>query len=107
MKTYTHTHENKKALNAHVEKILDRGGSVTIKGNTVEYFFFSDADAEIPADTQKEVDAGRVTYRGRGADKRGTRIKVHGKEYIISHEKFLELGGIKKIRFDAPHRKER
>jgi hypothetical protein len=51
---------------------------------------------------QKEVDAGNVTYRG-GAG--GTRIKVKGKEYLISNDDFNKLGGIKKMNFKAPFRK--
>jgi len=51
---------------------------------------------------QKEVDAGRVTYRG-GAG--GTRIKVKSKEYLISNDDFNKLGGIKKMNFKAPFRK--
>lgn len=60
----------------------------------------------LPEDTQKEVEAGRVTYRGLGFGKEGVKIKVKGKEYVITDDKFKELGGIQKIKFAAPFRKE-
>lgn len=63
------------------------------------------AGDDFPTDTQKEVNSGKVTYRGLGFGKEGVKIKVHGKEYVISNEKFEELGGIKKIKFNAPFRK--
>lgn len=61
---------------------------------------------DLPADLQKLVDAGKVTYRGNNL-KEGIRIKVNGKEYNISDDLYDELGGIKKMRFAAPFRKEK
>lgn len=59
---------------------------------------------ELPIDVQQEVNAGKTSYRGLGFGKEGVKLKVKGKEYIISDEKFKELGGIEKIRFSAPVR---
>jgi hypothetical protein len=66
---------------------------------------------------QNLVNQGKVTYRGLGVGKiandfaniageMGTRIKVGGKEYFITDSDFQKLGGIKKIRFAAPFRRE-
>jgi hypothetical protein len=66
---------------------------------------------------QTLVDRGKVTYRGLGmgkisndfrniAGEMGTRIKVGGKEYFITKSDFDKLGGIKKIKFSAPYRRE-
>lgn len=59
----------------------------------------------LPNDIQNEVNKNTVTYRGLGFGKEGVKIKVKGKEYIISDDKFNELGGIDKIKFSAPFRK--
>jgi len=60
---------------------------------------------KLPADTQEQVKLGKVTYRGTGLGG-DFKIKVHGKEYLVTHEKLEELGGPSKIKFDAPHRSE-
>lgn len=69
---------------------------------------------------KEKIDEGRVTYRGLGMGKlfddfyniagtTGTRIKVDGKEYFVTHEEFDSISrdenGKLKIRFDAPFRK--
>ena len=61
--------------------------------------------SELPVNTPELVAAGAVTYRGLGFGKDGTKIKVNGKEYVISKADFEALGGIKKMRFSAPFRK--
>jgi hypothetical protein len=57
----------------------------------------------------EEIEAGRVTYRG-GSN--GTRIRVQGKEYLISSDDFRKLdwddenkSWKNKIKFSAPNRK--
>lgn len=60
----------------------------------------------LPENIQHLVDNGKVTYRGCSLkDIDSTRIKVGGKEYKITREKFRELGDIQKMRFAAPSRK--
>ncbi len=61
---------------------------------------------ELPINLQDLVNAGKVTYRGLGMDTDidGVKIRIDGKEYIISREKYDELGGLKKIKFHAPYR---
>jgi hypothetical protein len=67
-------------------------------------------------DLQEKVDKRKVTYRGLGMGKKsddfydltgdsGVLIKVDGKEYYMTSKDFNSLGGIKKIRFRAPHRR--
>lgn len=56
------------------------------------------------ADVHAEVEAGRVTYRGTGSTD-AFRIKVKGKEYLISADDFTSLGGHKKMPFAAPARR--
>lgn len=60
---------------------------------------------ELPINTPELVAAGLVTYRGLGMGKEGTKIKINGKEYVISDADFNTLGGITKMRFVAPFRK--
>lgn len=71
--------------------------------------------SDIP-NLQNLVNQGKVSYRGLGmgklsddfwklAGENGTLIKVLGKEYYITNSDFNALGGIKKIRFDAPNRR--
>lgn len=62
-------------------------------------------ESELPSDTEQLVKDGKVTYRGMGFGASGVKLKVKGKEYIVSDEKFKALGGISKIKFDAPFRK--
>lgn len=62
-------------------------------------------ESELPSDIEQLVSEGKVTYRGMGFGVSGTKIKAKGKEYIISDEKFKQLGGISKIKFGAPLRK--
>ena len=100
MKIYTKKHTSKIALEKHGEKIIKRGGMYQYSGYTISYAF--PMDSELPDDTQELVDAGKVTYRGSNY---GTLIKIRRKEYLVSDEKFKELGWIKKIKFDAPYRK--
>jgi len=61
-------------------------------------------ESELPSDTEQLVKEGKVTYRGMGFGASGVKLKVKGKEYIVSDEKFKALGGISKIKFDAPFR---
>jgi hypothetical protein len=102
MKKYTKTHESRQALEAHVEKIEKREGGCKTVGKKITYIF--PEDNELPPDIEQMENMGKVTYRGSGYSNL-TRIKVRGKEYFISKEKFRELGGIQKIRFDAPYRR--
>ncbi len=60
--------------------------------------------SELPSDLTEQVNAGKVTYRGTG-NSGESKIKVHGKEYIISSSDFDKLGGLAKIRFSAPERR--
>lgn len=61
---------------------------------------------DLPENIQDFVDQGKVTYRGYGiSDLEHTKIKINGKEYKITSEKFRELGGIEKMKFAAPARK--
>lgn len=60
--------------------------------------------SELPANTAELVDMGKVTYRGTG-NSGESKIKVEGKEYVISSADFDALGGLQKIRFSAPFRK--
>ena len=63
------------------------------------------------------VNQKKVTYRGLGVGKlkrdfykiaktNGVRIRVKGKEYYITDKDFKKLGGIKKMNFGAPHKRE-
>ena len=63
--------------------------------------------SDLPANVQELINEGKVTYRGCGLGKNAanTKIKVDGKEYMITTELFNELGGIDKMRFFAPFRK--
>ncbi len=63
--------------------------------------------SQLPTDTTKLIKQGLVTYRGCGIGKNidKTKIKISGKEYMISNSLFTELGGINTMRFSAPYRK--
>ena len=61
---------------------------------------------ELPFITQDYIDEGKASYRGCGFGSIDAKIKIRKKEYRISKELFNELGGIKKMRFAAPYRKE-
>jgi hypothetical protein len=63
--------------------------------------------SELPADTLDLISLGAVTYRGCGMGKNAnnTKIRVSGKEYMITSELFNQLGGIDKMKFYAPFRK--
>jgi hypothetical protein len=63
--------------------------------------------SELPAETIDLVSLGAVTYRGCGMGKNAnnTKIRVNGKEYMITSELFNKLGGIDKMKFYAPFRK--
>ena len=62
---------------------------------------------DLPRTTEELINSDKVTYRGCGIGKNygNTRIKVDGKEYMITDKLFEELGGINKMRFAAPRRK--
>jgi hypothetical protein len=109
MKTYTKTHQSKKALNSHIAKIKARGGEYLVNGYKIRYSFPQQDNNELPSDTQQQVNEGKVTYRGCGISGKNAgmyKLKVHNKEYIVSLDtlKSFEKGD-KKIRFDAPFRK--
>ncbi len=61
-------------------------------------------ELNLPSDTEQLVKEGKVTYRGMGFGASGVKLKVKGKEYIVSDEKFKSLGGVSKIKFNAPFR---
>ena len=65
---------------------------------------FSFEFVELPQNIQALVDARKTTYRGYGAHTSDVRLKYNGIECRITSEQFTELGGIEKIRFDAPYR---
>ena len=68
---------------------------------------------------QDKVNSGGVTYRGLGMGKKsdnfykasggksGMEITIGNKKYFITKDDFDKLGGVKKIKFKAPVRKER
>lgn len=62
----------------------------------------------LPEGIQSLVDSGIVTYRGCGMGKYSGnyKIKINKKEYIITSELFNSLGSNKKMKFNAPFRKE-
>lgn len=101
MKIYKKVHTNQKALKAHIKKIEQRGGGYSVVINQIRYAF--PEDDSLPKNIQQLVDDGKVTYRG---GEFGTLIRVKKVEYLITSEKFRELGWIKKIKFHAPFRTE-
>ncbi len=58
---------------------------------------------------EEKIKSGMVTYRGLGFGESGKKIKVEGKEYLISDEEFNKISrdkdGKLMIRFSAPSRK--
>ena len=61
--------------------------------------------SDLPENIEYLLTNKKVTYRGCGLNSNNVRITVNGKEYTISNELFLSLGGITTIRFKAPARK--
>ena len=62
------------------------------------------------SEIQSEIDAGKVTYRGAGANSDKTKLTVKGKEYTVGKDVMDKLQtrdseGSLKIRFKAPYRK--
>lgn len=62
---------------------------------------------DLPRFVIRDIDLRRVTYRGTGMDGPCGKLIAHSlidKEFFITDELFAELGGIIKMRFNAPYR---
>jgi|GEM_PF-6814786 len=120
-------YDNYQSWIAHVKEAIDGlrllGGAAAKYADSIEHKFDSALKAhdfgkhefiyakggivplsDLPSNTVELVDARKVTYRGTG-NSGESKIKVNGKEYVISSEDFDALGGLEKIRFSAPFRK--
>lgn len=63
--------------------------------------------SELPEETIPLLKEGKVTYRGCGMGKYYGfyKIKVKGKEYMVTDDLFYELTNIKPMKFSAPTKK--
>lgn len=99
------TKNNREFLKENMQIALDEKSLEIYNSKGVKLAKGGSLESELPSDTEQLVNEGKVTYRGMGFGASGVKLKVKGKEYIVSDEKFKALGGISKIKFDAPFRK--
>lgn len=98
------TKNNREFLKENMQIALDDKSLEIYNSKGVKLAKGGSLESELPSDTEQLVKDGKVTYRGMGFGASGVKLKVKGKEYIVSDEKFKALGGISKIKFDAPFR---
>jgi len=99
------TKNNRDFLRENMQIALDEKSLEIYNSKGIKLAKGGSLESELPSDTEQLVNEGKVTYRGMGFGASGVKLKVKGKEYIVSDEKFKALGGISKIKFDAPFRK--
>lgn len=111
MKTHVKKCKTEKTLQEMIAKIIKKGGKFSVTGLTIRYSYPTKTlTNRLPNGTLKLIKEGKVTYRGCGMSGKYAgmfRLKVNGKEYIITSERLssLQKQAGRKIRFKAPHRR--
>ena len=111
MKTHVKKCKTEKTLQNLIAKVIKKGGKFSVTGLTIRYSYpTKNLTNRLPNGILKLINEGKVTYRGCGMSGKYAgmfRLKVNGKEYIITSERLnsLQQQAGRKIRFKAPHRR--